>query len=280
MKSFKTVTEIMDIIGDDQNDVSPENGVYATIKDEGNFMHNLSEVFEAGKSWYNHQGTLLLKFKPLQEAHIKHEAFELSPEKRELESKHHNMTNYNQHMRSIRDYTGDSTTHNSTLWRMHTGELPKALAGHDMREHIGPLDRALKANKITTDVDTYSSTRHDPRTMKNKNGIVHHPAFLSTSVDPMVAVRKDNNATDTELDNGKTRVDHHILHIPVPKGQKGFYVGENRDYTKYVHEKELILPRGLKMKHEYTDTYKHPKHDLYLHIHHMSIVKRGTKHES
>ena len=282
LKSFKTVTEIADLMTDNMNDVTPENGVYATIKNEGNFMHNLSEAYNDpdAVSWFNHQGSALLNFKPLQEAHIKHEAFELSPEKREMEAKHHTMTNYDQHRPAIRDYTGGSTTHNSTLWRIHTGTLPKELATHDMREHIGPLDRALKANKLTSDVDTYSSTRHDPRKMKNENGVVHHPAFLSTSVDPFVAVRKENNAEETELPNGKTRVDHHILHIPVPKGHKGFYVGDNGDYTRFTHEKEVILPRGMKMKHEYTDSYKHPKHDLHMHIHHMSIIQKGKKNES
>jgi len=284
MKSFRSITEIMDVVGDeDMNDVTPDNGIYATIKDESSFMHNLDEANHQpldSLSWFNHQNTALIGFKALQDAHIKHAAFEESPEKREIEAKHHTMNNYNHHRMAIRDYTGGSISHNSTLWRIHTGELPKDLAKFDFREHIDPLDRALKYNKINHPIDTYSSTRHDPRKLKNENGIVHHPAFISASIDPSVAVRKENNSQETELENGKTRVDHHILHIPVPKGHKGFYVGDNKDYTAYAHEKEVILPRGLKLKHEYTDSFKHPKYDLHMHIHHMKIVNKGKKNES
>ena len=180
------------------------------------------------------------------------------------------------HKNSLRQYTAfTGRVANHYLWNKHTGTNHKSLRMHNDNEeddikHIPKIDSAINHNKTPEEFTTYSGTKHDPRELKNSEGIVHHPAYLSTSLKKEVALDRDINDVENYR---KQETHHHIYNINVPKGHSGAYIG---DMSAYKREKEFLLPRGTNMKHIKTETIKTPRKysdtDYYTHHHHMEIV--------
>jgi hypothetical protein len=171
------------------------------------------------------------------------------------------------HIDNIKKYTDDSYGINSYLWKKHKGEEITEEDKHYALKHSSPkiekMDSALKAHKTPYDLEVHSGTDHDPRELKNSEGIMHHPAYLSTSL-------MHNKATDfagVGKDGNK-----HVLSINVPKGSHGAYV-ENHSYSP--NEREFIIPRDSKLKHISTDVETR-KHSIYghikIHTHNMDLV--------
>jgi hypothetical protein len=168
---------------------------------------------------------------------------------------------------AIQNYTHSSVDMNDYHWRKH-----KFPGNHEPKKETETkhLDSALARHTTPHDLSLYSSTRHDPRTMKNAKGIVHHPAYLSTTIHKPVAMSRDmNDSTDS---NG----DHHlhVLKIHAPKGSPGAYVDH---ISKHQGEYEHILPRGSNLKYHSTETTS--KHNPWLdkkqftHVHNMELMK-------
>jgi hypothetical protein len=156
-------------------------------------------------------------------------------------------------------YSDSSKDINSALWERHkTGkentEYSRANAG------ISALDSALKRHKTPDSFTVYSGTVHDPRELKNSEGIVHHPAYLSTSIDPNIS---ENFALKNQTQKNETieygiKIPHyerHLMKFDVPKDHHGSYYGK--------YEKEFIMPRGTNLQHIKTTktsgTKTHPK---------------------
>ena len=141
----------------------------------------------------------------------------------------------------------------------------------------------------------------------NSEGIMHHPAYLSASIEKNIAInfgyapkyntfketkptsysykQTGNPATEKEYWNkpysvskhdpeGISEFHHHILKIHVPKGSHGGYVNH---ISRIKDEYEFILPRGANLKHKYETVETHPLPDfpdskIHIHTHHMKLM--------
>jgi len=164
----------------------------------------------------------------------------------------------------INDYTGGSRSINGVLWNSHKGNYDDALVKSN--ESIKNLDNALSLHKTPQKMTVYSGSKHDPRKMKNAEGIVHHPAYLSTSLKRNVAEKFStmNQTYDESVDKPA----RHLYKIKVPQGSSGAFVAH---HTVFPDENEFILPRGTNLKHEHTQSRETPT--KIFHTHHMSVVK-------
>lgn len=169
---------------------------------------------------------------------------------------------------AIREYTSGSKDVNKSLWNHKTD-------GGEINEHllsqIDDIHKGLDAGKAPSDdMTVYSGLRRDPQKMtKESGGLLHHPAFISASINPSnalgFALPKNSNPDKTL----------HVLKIKVRKGQKvGGYVGE---HSEFAREQEYLV-KANQMLHI------HPEHDVMdlkgydgktsqrVHIHHAIIM--------
>jgi hypothetical protein len=188
---------------------------------------------------------------------------------------------------AVMRYKGGSKIVNQTLWHSHKGtltvhdnndewqDISKGHIEKDRHERvqkdIGQMDANLASHKTPESFHVYSGTPHDPRKIMNSEGIVHHPAYLSTSTRHSVA---DSFATKRFNDDFHSRMDNHVMKINVPKDHPGMYVGHNNSMGG---EHEFILPRGTNLKHVKTETnsrlHGNGVDTVHDHVHHMEIVK-------
>jgi len=182
---------------------------------------------------------------------------------------HYNKRFEPDHLKSIKDYVSGSRKLNDYQWR----KTKRSTVNNNILEKKSTrLDSVLNNNKTPKKFVVWSGTKHDPREKKNNEGIVNHPAYLSTSLDEHVAGRfAFRNET---IDNKKRETHQHLLKIKIPKGHPGAYVA--RTGNGMEHEKEFILPRGTNLRYLKTDTttvprasYRFAKH---IHVHHMEVV--------
>jgi hypothetical protein len=166
-------------------------------------------------------------------------------------SKHYTFKDVPHHLKTaVQQYTDDSADLNSYHWNKH--ELNQTGQGHlfdpDSRGEYDTkrLDNALEHHRTPHDVTVYAGIKGDPRERANKEGVVHHPAYMSTSLNKRIAQGFANS--NRHADKNEVNVDHaHTLQITVPKGHAGAYVG-NKGISDAPKEKEFILPRGLNFK--------------------------------
>lgn len=166
------------------------------------------------------------------------------------------------------DYTESSNNLNGYLWDNHPRKDYEN-SFHD--EKINHLDSAMTRHKTPHKLTVFSGTKFDPRNHMDENKIVHHPAYLSTSLSKKTAA--SFGTTNYHVDeNGRVESEKHVLKIHVPKNHPGAYVDH---FSDNKGEKEFILPRGTKLKYKYTDTHKiqDEKDNHNIHEHHMEIVK-------
>lgn len=178
-------------------------------------------------------------------------------------------SNYNDYdYDSIHDYkTSDGARSvNGYLWHKHQqnpeyGDYNPEFA----EENVKNLDNAVSRHKTPHKLVVYSGTRHDPRKLKNEDGIVHHPAFLSTST-------KQTTAKSFAHRNSSDDINRHILKIHLPEGHSGAYVSH---VGALEDEREFILPRGLNLKHIKTTSETEMENGIHMattHTHHMKVV--------
>lgn len=110
--------------------------------------------------------------------------------------------------------------------------------------HIDHLDDALQQNKLKHSLTTYSGIGFDPVDVM-KNGMLHLPAYTSSSTNKSVALEYAHAINNR----------YHILQIHHPTGSTGVYLGDNHDYTPF-NQKEHIMPRGVTLSIDSTpDVY-------------------------
>ncbi len=179
----------------------------------------------------------------------------------------------NDDKKSFKSHMSHSFGVNNHLWEVHHGNKEYASSNFDpinyYKERIKNLDTAINNHKTPHDLTVYSGIGYDPRDKMNSNKIVHHPAYLSTSIDKGVA----ENFSLSHREKKKGIYHENVIKINVPKGHVGAYIGK---FMK--NEKEFLLPRGLKLKHLHTETIKGEYKNNYgtikyeNHLHHMEIV--------
>jgi len=172
-------------------------------------------------------------------------------------------------LHNVINYTGGfSKAINNHLWEKHQGYDPGEGANESYGEMSKQIDSALKNYGAPKKLTVYAGIKYDPRTKMDSNRIVHHPAYLSTSLTKNIA--KGFGWNKSESDNKQET--YHVLKIKVPKGHPGAYV---EHFTKNPGEHEFILPRGMKLRHIHTQTHNIPGgvYNQNVHEHHMEIVK-------
>jgi len=260
LKSFKTFLKTYKINelftnDDGASDIASDPAIHASIHNEGNFMRNFDEI----------------------------EIFDTSNDE-ETKSLHKElMDHYKPHLLSephkkiIKNYTSDSEDMNGYLWKhrnnpdIHAGS-PQSLP----YAHIKKLTNIINDHHAPKDIEVWSSTRHDPRKLKDKNDHLYHPAFLSTSHKKIVAESRDQNSVRDK--NGDE--DLHILHFTIPKDHPSLYVAHPR-LTKFPNEAEILLPPRMKFKYNNTtlhklkgyDQYNDKQNEVRYNTHHLEIVK-------
>jgi hypothetical protein len=187
-------------------------------------------------------------------------------------------------MKAIKSYTSSSRDTNMFLHDHHynnNGKRFEPVEAHkDTIPHqIKKLDNALAKHQTPKPITVFSGIKHDPRTKMDANKIVHHPAYLSTSINHHQAEGfglNDDESGPSQSRKGRNEVIHHVLKIHVPKGSTGAYV----DHISSVSgEREFILPRGANLKHNHTTTEEHHVpgtdnlHSVY-HFHNMTLQKQ------
>jgi len=109
------------------------------------------------------------------------------------------------------------------------------------------MDSIIGKSHIPNHMITYSGVSFDPDEIKNNYGLIHSPAYMSTSTRRFVAGKYAVQHGDNL---------HHILAINHSSGDKGLYVGSGNDLSIF-HDDEMIMPRGEMLRLNGYHDYKH-----------------------
>jgi len=169
------------------------------------------------------------------------------------------------HAKAIRNYqkSGVARAMNGYHWAKHHGEEYEHddYTNHELHSKSEKLDAAIASHKSPINLKVYSGVKVDPRKHMNSEGIVHHPAYLSTSLRERVAHYFAGNHVS------KSNLEKHIMKIHVPKGHPTAYAAN----LGLTNEREMILPRGTNLKHIKTES-KETDFGTMVHTHHMKVV--------
>jgi hypothetical protein len=164
----------------------------------------------------------------------------------------------------LTDYTRYSGKVNGHLWNKHKN--PETPEDESINEHVAKLDKTLGAYKAPEDMTVWSKSIHDPREHINKDGVMHHPAYFSTSVRKSVVEGQYNNRNVVTDEKGIKH--HHLYEVHVSRGTGGVLIPDRTNVDK--NAKEYLMPRGINMKYEGTVT-KDDGNNMY-HTHKMSVI--------
>ena len=192
----------------------------------------------------------------------KKEREESQPLHEEL-SKHYDLDKYFHEKHHLKEYSDDSSGVNNYLWKKHKKEKMDD-EEKSFKEDVPHLDKALSTFRTHKDFTVHSGVIYNPIDKKNKEGVVHHPAYLSTSLE------RGRASAFSDLKKGNVR---HVISIKIPKGSKGAYIG---DHSYNQDEREFLIPRGANLKHIKTEV-REENHPIYgkgdekleVHYHHM-----------
>jgi len=212
--------------------------------------------------------------------------FEISQQEHDNLAPHYNYNPDSKHIKksgaslaSLVGYVRSSTGLNRYHW--HRYHNPDVEVNHEWENKTKHIDKLMDTHSTPHSLTVYSGTKIDPREHMDQDKIVHHPAFLSTSLSSNIAGRFAGRNARLEQPN----IQHeHMLKIHVPEGHSGIYVGsdtfpyQDSDFHENAkEEKEFILPRGIKLRHikteESEDPSFHGSNHYKYYLHHMEIVK-------
>lgn len=142
----------------------------------------------------------------------------------------------------ISNYTHSSWQLNEHLYNTAKNKKEPGkifIAGFGKNYDIDGLDKATNKHSLEHDLHIYSGLSFNPHKelSKNKTGLVHLPAFTSTSVSKDIAF---NYAKHNQTGGIK-----HILHIHMKPGDRGAYIDQ---HSVYNGEHEMLLPRNTTLK--------------------------------
>jgi hypothetical protein len=160
--------------------------------------------------------------------------------------KHHDFSNpdvLSEKERShVEDYTDDSSKLNSALVRSarDNSEIPSKY--HRQIDH---LDSALDRNRLPTSLHVYSGMGGGRvKSVKSAaGGKLSIPAYTSTSTSKTMATHFAPY-TQEEGENGQREFHRHVLHVELPQGHPGLFIGND---STAGNEHEFLLPRDTKL---------------------------------
>lgn len=122
--------------------------------------------------------------------------------------------------------------------------------------HLPTLDKELDEHKLTHPLNVYSGVGFNPQHLaaEHPEGHIHLPAYTSTSIDKDIA--REFASSALKPSEGK-----HIIHMQLPKGHAGKYIGKNSENS---HESEFVVPRNTTIK---------------VHPNPQEIVRLGQKYQ-
>ena len=126
---------------------------------------------------------------------------------------------------------------------------------HDLKG----LDAAISRNKLKHELVTYSGVGEHVIARKNQEGLLHLPAYTSTTVDKSTA----HHFADSNRKNFKNL---HILRIVHPEGSAGVYTHNDADITQYATESEYVMPRGTTLHIKDSPEIYHDDHGNRVHV--------------
>lgn len=159
----------------------------------------------------------------------------------------------------LQNYTEGGHIGSTYLWDKHSKyDTSHYDRGIDVDSEINGLDEALNHIKTPRSFNVYSNIRSSPIYRMNSEGIVHHPGYISSSINKDYAINQWRNG-------------NHTLKIHVPKGHAGTYVGQHISTVPGQHE--FILPHGLNLKWIKSEKIKPRRRlkDYDYYLHHMDI---------
>ena len=104
------------------------------------------------------------------------------------------------------------------------------------------LDAAINKHKLTHPLVTYTGVTRNPSHNIGADGLIHLPAYTSTSIDPKTA---HHYAVESGRAREKDLPDAHIIKIRHNPGDTGAFTDNNPELTPYIDESEFTLPRGV-----------------------------------
>lgn len=171
----------------------------------------------------------------------------------EVTAHHEKMLSLHEHLyslndnRTIKKYTNGETGMNSEL--IESGQVAEGNWQHG--HYQGMKDIFKHKLDLDHDAHVYSGIGFDPtKHFKEHDGVFHSPAFISTSLNPHVALG---------IGSSNYGMDSHVLHFQLPKGySKGAYFGGNGNVL-FKNQRELVLDHKQNFKLVGHKTYTQPK---------------------
>lgn len=192
-------------------------------------------------------------------------------------------THHEQHNALHASQTNNKLGEHSQAYSKWSADLNKSLLKHsnEGREHpktfqddihhydLKKLDEEIAEHKLPHKLHVYSGVGFDPQKLSSAHpeGHIHLPAYTSSSINKDIA-REFASGAAFGKNEGR-----HILHMELPKGHTGKYLGEN---SENYHESEFMLPRGMTIK-----VHPNPKKIKRLgreyHVHKATVVPKEEK---
>jgi len=193
---------------------------------------------------------------------------ELAAQKERREKESNTLDTLNKHYhwtpeegKILRHFTESSYPLNNSLWKKD----------NENSQRINEMKGLINKHRTPEDMTVYSKSVHDPNKLKDENGVVHHPAFLSSSVHhSTVRHYFERNSLYTKLTPTIEKVNH-MWHIHVPKGSPGAFIHDEHSLNpKY---KEFVMQGGSNLQHHHTEIEQGTeKGESWLH-HHLTLMK-------
>jgi hypothetical protein len=194
----------------------------------------------------------------------------------------YNDTELPEHFKDIQNKKELSDNHINALRKYATSYGSKAINGiarsnHNPHEDIIDNDEVKAHTRNLDSLINYSRLNHDTHVWRGispeakralklgKNTIVHDKGFVSTSLNPRMAIHA---ATGWHSPDGRNN--HHVMHIHLPKGTKGIHLPTHGSFSGRT-EAEILLPRHSKFRYLGSDKAK-SKDGHKITIHHLEHI--------
>lgn len=161
-------------------------------------------------------------------------------------------------LRHITSYTDDSEVLNSHIFNQAKDNQsgPNLVFLKKKNYDLPGIDATLGNKPAPHDLHVYSGVKFNPADVRNKDNLIHLPAYTSTSLYQHVAVPFAEGLADHEPNDVET-THHHILRIHIPVGSEhGAYIAHHSPFDEDITledgskkptehgEREFLMKRG------------------------------------
>lgn len=159
----------------------------------------------------------------------------------------------------IKNYTDLSRPLTRKLYSLHKeGKSPPSdgrkvptMELGDQKFDINALDSIASKNKISKNTELYSGVKYHPLESANENGVLHLPAYTSTSERHSVAKKfAHTQARRQDRPEDDHKQDAHIIRFNLKKGDRAGNISSKSSYgaDHEFDEREWLLPRNTRVK--------------------------------